>query len=116
MSPRNLSLLRTFAPLLGIAVLAVVMLVVAPAVLSPFRLNSLGKYTCWAIAAVGIGLAWGRGGMLVLGQGVFFGLGGYAMAMHLKLEAAGPGNVPDFMVLYGDGTMPGFWEPFRSGP
>ncbi|MBU1802020.1 MAG: urea ABC transporter permease subunit UrtC, partial [Actinobacteria bacterium] len=47
---------------------------------------------------------------------VFFGLGGYAMAMHLKLEAAGPGNVPDFMVLYGDGTMPGFWEPFRSGP
>ena len=54
MSPRNLSLLRTFAPLLGIAVLAVVMLVVAPAVLSPFRLNSLGKYTCWAIAAVGI--------------------------------------------------------------
>ena len=51
-----------------------------------------------------------------MGQGVFFGLGGYAMAMHMKLEAAGPGNVPDFMVLYGDGTMPGWWEPFRSGP
>ena len=116
MSPKTLSLLRTFAPLLGIAALAVVMLVVAPAVLSPFRLNSLGKYTCWAIAAVGIGLAWGRGGMLVLGQGVFFGLGGYSMAMHLKLEAAGPDGVPDFMLLYGDGTMPAFWEPFRSGP
>src|SRR3546814_2000409 len=69
----------------------------------------------WALPAVGIGLAWGRGGMLVLGQGVFFGLGGYAMAMHMKLEAAGPGNVPDFMQLYGDGTMPGWWEPFRSG-
>ena len=41
-----------------------------------------------------------------MGQGVFFGLGGYAMAMHMKLEAAGPGKVPDFMVLYGDGTMP----------
>jgi urea transport system permease protein len=53
--------------------------------------------------------------MLVLGQGVFFGLGGYAMAMHMKLEAAGPGNVPDFMVLYGDATMPWWWEPFRSG-
>src|ERR1700712_2325098 len=38
------------------------------------------------------------------------------MAMHMKLEAAGPGNVPDFMQLYGNGTMPGWWEPFRSGP
>ena len=82
----------------------------------PFRLGNLGKYCSWALAAVGIGLAWGRGGMLVMGQGVFFGLGGYAMAMHMKLEAAGPGNVPDFMPLYGDGTMPGWWEPFRSGP
>ena len=69
-----------------------------------FRLGNLGKYCCWAIAAVGIGLAWGRGGMLVMGQGVFFGLGAYAMAMHMKLEAAGPGSVPDFMMLYGDGT------------
>ena len=65
---------------------------------------------------MGIGLAWGRGGMLVLGQGVFFGLGAYAMAMHMKLEAAGPGGVPDFMTLYGNGTMPSWWEPFRSGP
>lgn len=110
--------LQAYAPLLGIAVLAVLLLVVAPAVLSPFRLGNLGKYCAWAIAAVGIGLAWGRGGMLVMGQGVFFGLGGYAMAMHLKLEAAmatgGQDAVPDFMVLYGDGTMPGWWEPFRS--
>ncbi|MBM0123380.1 urea ABC transporter permease subunit UrtC [Pimelobacter simplex] len=110
---------RTWGPLLAIALVAVALLMVAPAVLSPFRLNNLGKYVCWAIAGVGIGLAWGRGGMLVMGQGVFFGLGGYAMAMHLKLEAAmasgGPDAVPDFMVLYGDGTMPGWWEPFRSG-
>ena len=110
--------LRGSLPLLGIVVLATLLLVVAPAVLSPFRLGNLGKYCAWSIAAVGIGLAWGRGGMLVMGQGVFFGLGGYAMAMHLKLEAAettgGPHAVPDFMVLYGDGTMPGWWEPFRS--
>ena len=109
-------LVRTYGPLLGIALLAFILLVWAPASLSPFRLGNLGKYCCWAIAAVGIGLAWGRGGMLVMGQGVFFGLGGYAMAMHMKLEAAGPGNVPDFMQLYGNGTMPGWWEPFRSGP
>jgi urea transport system permease protein len=109
-------LLRTYGPLLGIGILAFVLLVWAPGALTPFRLGNLGKYCCWALAAVGIGLAWGRGGMLVLGQGVFFGLGGYAMAMHMKLEAAGPGKVPDFMQLYGDGTMPTWWEPFRSGP
>jgi urea transport system permease protein len=106
---------RTYGGLLGIAVVALVLLVWAPGTLSPFRLGNLGKYCCWALAAVGIGLAWGRGGMLVMGQGVFFGLGGYAMAMHMKLDAAGPGNVPDFMQLYGNGTMPVWWEPFRSG-
>src|SRR5690606_5110791 len=62
--------------------------------------------------------AWGRGGMLTLGQGVFFGLGAYLMAMHLKLADAGPvegsGGVPDFMMLYGSGEVPGWWEPFRS--
>jgi urea transport system permease protein len=109
-------LVHTYGPLLAIGVLALVLLVWAPSSLSAFRLGNLGKYCTWAIAGVGIGLAWGRGGMLVMGQGVFFGLGSYAMAMHLKLESAGPGNVPDFMVLYGDGTMPSWWEPFRSGP
>lgn len=110
------SLLRTYGPLVGIGLLALVLLVWAPNSLTAFRLGNLGKYCAWAIAAVGIGLAWGRGGMLVMGQGVFFGLGGYAMAMHMKLEAAGPDGVPDFMTLYGNGTMPGWWEPFRSGP
>jgi len=117
-SPKRSSraeLLRTYGSLLGIGVLALLLLVWAPGALSPFRLGNLAKYCCWALAAVGIGLAWGRGGMLVMGQGVFFGLGGYAMAMHMKLEAAGPGNVPDFMQLYGNGTMPAWWEPFRSG-
>lgn len=108
--------LREYLPLVAIGALALVLMVWAPNTMTSFRLTNLGKYCAWALAAVGIGLAWGRGGMLVMGQGVFFGLGGYAMAMHMKLEAAGPGNVPDFMVLYGDATMPGWWEPFRSGP
>jgi urea transport system permease protein len=107
-------LVRTYGPLVAIGILALVLLVWAPASLNAFRLGNLAKYCCYAIAAVGIGLAWGRGGMLVMGQGVFFGLGGYMMAMHVKLEAAGPGKVPDFMVLYGDATMPSWWEPFRS--
>lgn len=106
---------KEFLPLIGIAVLAILLLVVAPAVLSSFRLNNLGRYCCYAIAAVGIGLAWGRGGMLVLGQGLFFGLGAYAMGMHLKLEASGPDGVPDFMMNFGDGTLPLWWQPFNSG-
>jgi urea transport system permease protein len=110
------TLFRSYGALIAIAILALVLLVWAPGALTPFRLGNLGKYCAWAMAAIGIGLAWGRGGMLVMGQGVFFGLGGYAMAMHMKLEAAGPGQVPDFMVLYGDATMPSWWEPFRSGP
>ena len=109
-----MSTLTRYRPLLAWALLAVGLLVVAPAVLTDFRLGLLAKYCCYAIAAVGIGLAWGRGGMLVLGQGLYFGLGAYAMAMHLKLSDAGPGGVPDFMVLYAGGQMPGWWEPFRS--
>lgn len=89
-------------------------LLLAPTFLGGFDLTLLGRLCCYALVAVGIGLAWGRGGMLTLGQGLFFGLGAYAMAMHLKLEDAGPGRVPDFMTLYGDGTMPAWWEPFRS--
>ena len=99
----------------GFGVAAVVLFGVAPAVLSDFRLSLLGKFLCYAIVAVGIGLAWGRGGMLVLGQGVFFGLGGYAMAMHLKLADAGAGQLPDFMQLYGQvDRLPWWWAPLRS--
>ncbi|MEU6277796.1 urea ABC transporter permease subunit UrtC [Streptomyces populi] len=95
----------------------VLLLGVAPLVLSDFRLNLLAKYLCYAIVAVGVSLAWGRGGLMVLGQGVFFGLGGYAMAMHLKLtDAAATGEtLPDFMQLYGTGdTLPWWWKPFAD--
>ena len=99
----------------GFAVTALVLFAVAPAILGDFRLSLLAKYLCLAIVAVGIGLAWGRGGMLTLGQGVFFGLGGYAMAMHLKLADAGSGNLPDFMQLYGQiDALPWWWRPFAS--
>lgn len=96
---------------------AVLLIGVAPLALSDFRLNLLAKYLCYAIVAVGVSLAWGRGGLLVLGQGVFFGLGGYAMAMHLKLaDAADTGQtLPDFMQLYGTGdTLPWWWQPFAN--
>ncbi|GIH28086.1 urea ABC transporter permease subunit UrtC [Acrocarpospora phusangensis] len=92
---------------------AVVALVVMPLVLEPFRLGLLAKYLCYAIVALGIGLAWGQGGMLTLGQGVFFGLGGYAMGMYLKLNDAG-GDLPDFMVWSGVEELPALWAPFGN--
>jgi urea transport system permease protein len=104
-------------PAAGFALGAVLLLGAAPALLPAFSLGLLGKFLCFAIVAVGIGLAWGRGGMLTLGQGVFFGLGAYIMAMHMKLADAslfGGSGVPDFMSLYGSGEVPGWWEPFRS--
>jgi urea transport system permease protein len=107
--------LRPWLPLIGIGVFAFLLLAVAPLMLSMHWISNLGKYCAWAIAAVGIGLAWGRGGMLVMGQGVFFGLGAYAMAMHLTLETAGPDSLPTFMILYDPlAGLPAFWEPFRS--
>lgn len=94
-------------------VVAAAMLLLAPVVLSDFRLSLLAKFLCFAIIAVGIALAWGQGGMLVLGQGLFFGLGGYSMGMYMKLEEAGPGQLPDFMVWSGVESLPAVWEPFR---
>jgi urea transport system permease protein len=105
---------RRWAVPAAFAVAAVLLFAVAPLALSPFRLDQLGRYLCFAIVAVGIGLAWGRGGMLTLGQGVFFGMGAYLMAMHLKLADAGPGGTPDFMALISSDGVPWWWEPFRS--
>jgi urea transport system permease protein len=100
----------------GFAIAAIVLFAIAPALLSDFRLNQLGKYLCFGIVAVGIGLAWGRGGMLTLGQGVFFGLGAYMMAMHLKIADADlrGQDVPDFMQTAGLTELPGYWVPFAS--
>ena len=100
----------------GFGVAALVLFGIAPAVLSDFRLGLLGKFLCFAIVAVGIGLAWGRGGMLVLGQGVFFGLGGYMMGMHLKISDAQlrGDDVPDFMQIAGVRELPSYWAPFAS--
>jgi urea transport system permease protein len=104
--------LRTAAVFVGGSLL---LLGVMPLLLSEFRLSLLAKYLCFGLVAIGIGLAWGRGGMLTLGQGVYFAFGGYALAMHLKLADAGPGKLPDFMTLYGTmTTVPWWWQPFSS--
>lgn len=80
----------------------------------PTRVRQWAEYLCYAMVAVGIDVAWGYGGMLALGQGVFFGLGAYAMGMHLSLEQVPDGALPKFMSLYADyETLPPLWRPFR---
>jgi urea transport system permease protein len=99
----------------AIWVLILAALVAAPSVLPVFRLNLLGRFLSLAIAALGIDLIWGFTGILSLGQGVFFALGGYAVAMFLQLNtSAAAGMLPEFFRLYGVSSLPFFWEPFRS--
>ena len=86
----------------------------APLYLPAYELSLLGRFLALAILAVGVSLIWGTGGILSLGQGVFFALGGYAIAMHLKLAGLDAGTVPDFMQWSGLNTLPWWWEPFRN--
>ncbi len=114
----------TTSELAGIAVLALIIVVVFPLTLDAFRLNLVGKYLSYAFVAVGLVMLWGYAGVLSLGQGVFFGLGGYCMAMFLKLEASDPistkiqstPGIPDFMDWNQITAVPFWWEPFRHLP
>jgi urea transport system permease protein len=109
---------------IGFGLLAVLLLIVFPLSLDAFRLNLVGKYLTYAFVALGLVLCWGYGGILSLGQGVFFGLGGYAMAMFLKLESSNPEatkiqstpGIPDFMDWNQVTALPWWWEPFHSLP
>ena len=110
--------------LASLLILSLLILVVFPLVLEPFRLNLVGKYLTYGFVAIGLVMLWGYGGILSLGQGVFFGLGGYCMAMFLKLEASDPVStkiqstpgIPDFMDWNQLKALPAFWVPFRSLP
>lgn len=108
--------------------LALLLFAVLPLVLGDFRLGLAAKYLSLAFCAVGVVLVWGYGGILSLGQGVFFGLGSYFMAMFLKLEAAanagsssgtalsaffGSAGLPDFMAWNSVEALPWWWEPFH---
>jgi len=95
-------------------VLIVVGALVLPVVLPPFRLNLLGRFLSLGIVALGGDLIWGYTGMLSLGQGIFFALGGYALAMYLQLNELKPGELPEFFSLYGVKSLPAFWQPFSS--
>ncbi len=92
-----------------------VLVVIVPLLLSDFRLNLLGRFLSLAIVALGIDLIWGFTGLLSLGHGIFFALGGYALAMYLQLQLP-EGQLPEFFSLYGVSELPWFWQPFYNFP
>src|SRR5256885_2376557 len=85
---------------------------------SDFALNRFGKFLAFAILALGLDLIWGYTGILSRGHGVFFGLGAYAVGMHLMLpigtESVYGSTLPDFMVWNQVKELPYFWKPFYS--
>ncbi len=88
----------------------------SPLAVSDRLIALLGKFGCYAIVGVAIDLIWGFTGMLSLGHGVFFALGGYAMGMYLMLGIGNQGvyrsNLPDFMVFLDWKELPWFWHGF----
>ena len=114
----------------GIALLVVVVLlsVVVPIAnlwvpessafhISTFTVTLLGKYLCYALLALALDLVWGYCGILSLGHGAFFALGGYAMGMYLMRQIGSRGvygdpELPDFMVFLNWDSLPWYWYGF----
>ncbi len=98
--------------LLVVAMLTLPFLTLLPAdhpwALSTYTLTLVGKILCYATVAVALDLVWGYAGLLSLGHGIFFALGGYAMGMYLMRQAAGDG-LPGFMSFLSWSELPWFW-------
>ena len=100
----------------GLIVASIIILaVIVPSLIPAFRLRLVGRFLSLAIVALGIDLIWGYTGLLSLGHGIFFALGGYALAMNLILQTS-DGQLPDFFTLYGVKELPWIWQPFNSFP
>ena len=91
------------------------LIAILPVFLSPFRVSLVGKFITYAIVALSLDMIWGYTGILSLGHGVFFGLGGYGLGMYLKLLASGD-RLPDFMSWSGRTALPWFWEFYKAAP
>ena len=109
--------------LVPVAVFAAIFVVGLPlanamGLVSDYYLNLFGKYLALALLALGLDLLWGYTGILSLGQGIFFGMGAYAIGMRMMLEGAGTGvygeAIPDFMIWNQVYVLPAFWRPFRN--
>ena len=81
---------------------------------SAYSVSLIGKYLCFALLALSLDMVWGYAGILVLGQGAFFALGGYAMGMYLMRQIGSRGvygnpDLPDFMVFLNWTELPWYW-------
>jgi len=86
-----------------------------------YAVTLLGKYLCYALLALSVDLIWGFGGILSLGQGAFFALGGYAMGMYMMRQIGARGvygnaDLPDFMVFLNWKALPWYWQGFEYFP
>lgn len=84
---------------------------------STFTVTLLGKFLCYALLALSVDLIWGYAGILSLGHGAFFALGGYAMGMYLMRQIGDRGQygnpeLPDFMVFLNWDALPWYWQGF----
>ena len=113
------------AVLIGAAVLVPVLALAVPPTsplhLSPYAVTLVGKYLCYALLALALDLVWGYCGILSLGHGAFFALGGYAMGMYLMRQIGARGvyanpNLPDFMVFLNWHALPLTWWGFSVFP
>jgi urea transport system permease protein len=110
----TLLLLAVFVPVLNLATPVGSTLHVPTWVMS-----LLGKYLCFALLALSVDLIWGFCGILSLGHGAFFALGGYAMGMYLMRQIGDRGvygnpNLPDFMVFLNWKELPWYWHGFDN--
>lgn len=90
----------------------------SPLHVSTFTMALLGKYLCYGLLAIAVDLAWGYLGILSLGHGAFFALGGYCMGMYLMRQIGSRGVygnplLPDFMVFLNWQHLPWFWHGFQ---
>ncbi|WP_370659600.1 urea ABC transporter permease subunit UrtC [Gilvimarinus gilvus] len=89
----------------------------SPFHVSTFTVTLLGKFLCYALLALALDLIWGYAGILSLGHGAFFALGGYAMGMYLMRQIGDRGKygdplLPDFMVFLNWKDLPWYWQGF----
>ena len=114
-------ILILIAVILGFAVLVPVFNLLVPSDsmfhVPPYIMALLGKYLCYALLALSLDLVWGYCGILSLGHGAFFALGGYAMGMYLMRQIGDRGVygnpiLPDFMVFLNYKELPWFWYGF----
>ena len=117
---------RILLGLLAAAAIGIPLLNLSLPVESPFHVPTyivalVGKYLCFALLAISVDLIWGYCGILSLGHGAFFALGGYAMGMHLMRQIGDRGVyknplLPDFMVFLNWKELPWYWHGFDMFP